>query len=70
MCRTEDPLSWWRAHEAEFPDLAKAAKVLLAIPASSAPVERVFSRMTSVSSAKRGSLSAELLAVLGFLASN
>jgi len=41
----EDPLAWWRTHEILFPKLAKLAKKFLAIPASSAPSERAFSKV-------------------------
>ena len=38
-----DRLSWWKQHELEFPRLAQCAKYILAIPASSATSERIFS---------------------------
>jgi hypothetical protein len=34
---------WWKNHACQFPLLAEAARRVLCIPASSAPVERVFS---------------------------
>ena len=37
------PLGYWKTNEHKFPKLAKLAKVYLAIPASSAESERVFS---------------------------
>ena len=37
------PLTWWRLHQNDYPYLAKLAMKLLAIPATSAPSERVFS---------------------------
>lgn len=36
------PLEWWRLHEFELPHLAKMARQFLAMPASSAGVERLF----------------------------
>jgi hypothetical protein len=39
---TDDPLEWWSRHESLFPCLAQIAREFLAIPASSAPAERVF----------------------------
>ncbi len=41
---TEDPFHWWREHEHEFKNLAVLAKKYLAVPASNAPSERVFSQ--------------------------
>ena len=38
-----DPLSFWKDNESTYPNLAELAKKYLAIPASSAPVERLFS---------------------------
>lgn len=41
---SEDILEWWKRHECIFPNLATMAKDFLPTPASSAPVERQFSR--------------------------
>ena len=39
-----DLLKWWKDNEFEFPSLSRMAKQCLAIPASSAGVERLFSK--------------------------
>ena len=39
----KDPLVWWKTHQTQLPILAKQARNLLAIPASSSASERVFS---------------------------
>ena len=40
----EDPLKWWREHEEKYPILSQVSKKYLAIPATSSPSERLFSR--------------------------
>ena len=38
-----DPLMWWKEHVQEFPRLARMARQHLAVPATSASPERLFS---------------------------
>lgn len=40
----DDPLSFWKLKEGEYPILAQITKKLFSVPATSAPVERVFSQ--------------------------
>ncbi len=40
----DNPLSFWKLKENEYPILAQIAKKLFSVPATSAPVERVFSQ--------------------------
>jgi hypothetical protein len=49
----DDPLTWWREREAQLPSLARLARTYLALTASSATVERIFSRGALVMSNKR-----------------
>ena len=49
-----DVLQWWKAHAAVYPCLAAMARDYLAIPATSAPVERVFSAGTRLSRSSCG----------------
>jgi len=59
---TEDPadlLPWWKAKACMFPRLAKLAKRVLAIPATSASSERTFSRAGLAVTEKRTNLDAD-----------
>jgi hypothetical protein len=51
-----DVLSWWKDHMGTFPRLARVARQYLGIPASSATVERIFSRAGSAMTNKRNRL--------------
>lgn len=47
---TADALEWWKVHDSRFPSLARMARQYLAVPASSASVERLFSSVGLVKS--------------------
>jgi hAT family C-terminal dimerisation region len=51
-----DILQWWKANAGVYPCLATMARDYLAIPATGAPAERVFSGGTDLVQPKRGSL--------------
>ena len=51
--RVNNVMQWWSDHEANFPHIALLALKYLAIPASSAPSERVFSQLKLVIDRKR-----------------
>ena len=53
----ENLLNWWKNHSSTFPNLARLAKKILSIPASSASSERNFSTAGSVITEKRTRLS-------------
>jgi len=66
----DDPLDWWRLHQLLFPNLAKLARKFLAIPASSAPSERAFSKVGIVVDKLRSRLLPEKANQLVFLKHN
>ena len=39
------PLKWWKEHEANFSHLSKAAREVLAVPATSAPSEGILAQI-------------------------
>jgi len=66
--RDIDPLDWWRLHApTTYPKLAILAQRYLAIPASSASSERLFSRLKLTATAARQGLSSETLCMLLFV---
>jgi hypothetical protein len=48
-----DVLEWWKANSARFPLIAKAAKIVLATPASEAICERLFKRAKHIGTTDR-----------------
>jgi len=54
---TRDVLQWWKTNAAAYPGLAAVARGYLAVPATGAAVERVFSGGADLVQPKRGSLS-------------
>jgi hypothetical protein len=65
-----DPLIWWKSHASEFPKLARMAKTALSIPASSAPVERIFSTAGKIFRPERTRLTSEKFETLVFIKCN
>ena len=51
-----DPMERWKMHNSQFPTIAILARKYLAIPASSAPSERVFSRAKLIQERQRWNL--------------
>ncbi|XP_028404099.1 zinc finger BED domain-containing protein 1-like [Dendronephthya gigantea] len=66
----DDPLQWWKFHENDFPLLSQYVRRYLAIPASSAPTERLFSKAGQIVTAKRVNLKPSQANMLVFLAEN
>ena len=63
-------LKWSKEHHSRFPTIAKLAKKLLCIPATSTPSERLFSTAGYVINSKRACLDADNVNMLCFLAEN
>lgn len=68
--RMVDPLQWWKVKESTYPSEAKLARRYLAIPASSAPCERLFSTGGRVLEKRRASLKPETTRCIVFLHDN
>ena len=64
---TTNPLQWWKKWGSKFPNLAQLARRYLAMPATSAPVERLFSVAGLVATAKRNRLAPSTVSLLVFL---
>jgi hypothetical protein len=65
-----NPLDWWRDNSMKYPNLATLALEYLAIPATSAPSERVFSRAGRLLTMKRASLAPDIAERMMFIKEN
>ena len=63
-------LHWWKENAEMYPAIAKLAHKFLAIPATSAPTERVFSRAGRMLFLKRASLKPEIAQRMMFIKEN
>ena len=66
----DSPLDWWKLDGKRFPQVAKVARVVLPVPASSAPCERVFSKLGRMCAKERANMKPELVDVLAFVGIN
>lgn len=65
-----DPLMFWFYNKDKYPHLHELALKVLSVPASSAPVERVFSAVGLLMRPHRASLGSKMLTSLIFLKCN
>ena len=66
----DDPLAWWKQKEPLYPRVARLARKYLALPASSAPSERIFSKMNVVVDKRRASLDPDRVERMVFIKEN
>jgi hypothetical protein len=64
------PLEWWKINHTKYANLYNLASCILAIPATSAPSERVFSAASNIFNKKRANLKPETTDLLIFLRGN
>ncbi len=65
-----DPLKWWKENGAKYPYVATIARKYLAIPATSAPSEQVWSRLARILSLRRACLSDDLVRRMMYVKEN
>jgi hypothetical protein len=65
----EDVVSWWGAHQFQYPTLSRIARDYLAVQGSSVPSERAFSSGALTSTRRRNRLTPELFEALQMLKS-
>ena len=65
--RKFDTLAWWRKHRFEYPYLAAIARLMLAVPATSAPFQRIFSVCGLIVTRQRAGMDELAVGVLVFL---
>ena len=66
----KSPLQWWKQHQHMFPLVAKVAKRVLCIPATSVPSERVFSTAGDIVTQQRSRIKPKNVDMLIFLKKN
>ena len=65
-----DPLEWWKKNQLKYPYLARLASLYLAVPATSAPSERIWSRASRILTLKRANLKEKVAQRMMFIKEN
>jgi hypothetical protein len=65
-----DPLVWWKQNQMSYPILARLAMIYLAVQATSAPSERVFSLASRIITNKRNRLNPDMAGKMLFVSEN
>ena len=68
--RDTNPLQWWRVNKHHFPKLAKVARQILCVPATSTPSERLFSKAGLATQKHRSTLKPKNVDAILFLNQN
>ena len=66
----ENPLIWWKSNQMLYPTLAVLARKYLAVQATSAPSERIFSRASRIISNLRTSLDPDIAGKIFYVSEN
>ncbi|XP_061445480.1 E3 SUMO-protein ligase ZBED1-like isoform X2 [Rhineura floridana] len=66
----QEPLQWWKTHHTQYPLLARAARKLLGVPATSVPAGWLFGSAGDAIHTKRQALTPEHVDMLVFLHGN
>lgn len=67
ISRKDDPLQWWKGKKHQFPLLSQLARQYLAVQATSAPPERIFSVASRIITNMRTQMKPEVASQLEFL---
>jgi hypothetical protein len=65
-----DELEWWKRNQLKYPYLARLACFYLAVPATSAPSERISSRASRILTLKRANLKPKVAQRIMFVKEN
>jgi hypothetical protein len=70
LTRKVSSMAWWKGNERKFPILAKLARMYLAIQATSAPSERIFSVASRIIKYDRARLEPDVAGNILFIQTN
>ncbi len=65
-----DPLEWWKKNQLKYPYLARLALLYLAVPATSGPSKKIWSRASRILTLKRANLKPKVAQRIMFIKEN
>ena len=68
--KSNDPLIWWKENQTTYPILAQLARIYLAVQATSAPSERIFSAAEQILSKSRARMTPAMAGKLFYVNRN